>query len=490
MAQPLKRPAISVVPFRPTLIEVSERWRLRELASRLLADEPGLDGGRRFGPLVDRGLSDAPRVLLGDQSEIALMGSPEETLYGYRIALLAGEGDLLALAVERCPAYERYLRTVLGIDALDVFDLSGEGGPLAARCMASRPAFEHIARIARAGGGVCLVPLMASGHVWKLAKAVADETGTPVSVCGPSPRLSRRVNDKLWFTSRVREVLGGGAIPPTYAAYGPAALCARVKLLAERYERVVIKVPDSAGSAGNLPLEAHHLRGRPLSEIRARLHSLFDDLGWQGAYPLMVEVWEEAILSTPSVQLWVPEPEHGLPIVEGIFEQLVEGEEGKFVGAARARLPRPWPDRLAQEATRLAALFQLVGYFGRCSFDAIIAGTDYADAEAHWIECNGRWGGVSLPMTFINRIADDPLLVEPVIVQREETGMPARNFGDAVELLRPWHYQPRRSREGVILLTPTGIERGRGIHFLALAPTLDRARGLADGAAAALTQAG
>ena len=48
----------------------------------------------------------------------------------------------------------------------------------------------------------------------------------------------------------------------------------------------------------------------------------------------------------------------------------------------------------------------------------------------------------------------------------------------------------RHRKRARILLTPTGIERGRGMHFLALAPTLDRARGLADGAAAALTQAG
>ena len=39
--------------------------------------------------------------------------------------------------------------------------------------------------------------------------------------------------------------------------------------------------------------------------------------------------------------------------------------------------------------------------------DAILIGESLADARLHWIECNGRWGGVSIPMTLANRLTGD-----------------------------------------------------------------------------------
>ena len=45
-------------------------------------------------------------------------------------------------------------------------------------------------------------------------------------------------------------------MPLTFPAFGPAALTGRVAALARRYDRIAIKLPDSAGSAGNLSLDS------------------------------------------------------------------------------------------------------------------------------------------------------------------------------------------------------------------------------------------
>ena len=240
---------------------------------------------------------------------------------------------------------------------------------------------------------------------------------------------------------------------------------------------MVVKVPDSAGSAGNLPLESRALAGLSLGQLRAHLLRLLAMLGWTGSYPLMIEVWDSDVVSTPSVQIWIPLLKSGRPVIEGVFEQTVQGAEGNFIGAVRARLAEKWRDGLVSQAARLACLLQHLGYFGRCSFDAVIV--DGLKPDIHWIECNGRWGGVSVPMTLLNRLAPNAHALEVVIVQREAQGLQAMAFEEVLDRLEGDLYQPGKSDEGVITLTPTGYERGDGMHFLTIATTFERAQQLA-----------
>jgi hypothetical protein len=97
----------------------------------------------------------------------------------------------------------------------------------------------------------------------------------------------------------------------------------------------------------------------------------------------------------------------------------------------------------------------------------------------HWIECNGRWGGASLPMTLANRLFGPAFEGSYVIVQREGVAMPKRTFAEILQTLTGLLYDAHTGRDGIILLTTTGLERGSGLHFLAVAPSLDRAKTLA-----------
>lgn len=188
-------------------------------------------------------------------------------------------------------------------------------------------------------------------------------------------------------------------------------------------------------------------------------------LGWNGGFPLLAGSWESPVISSPSLQLWIPQRALGGPVVEGIFDQITEA--GHFVGAVPADFPESQRQRLAEEAVHLALLLQELGYFGRCSFDAVLL----ANGAIHWIECNGRWGGVSIPMTFLNRLVGDWRSRCFAVVQRSAIRLPTRRFADAVDSLNGRLFRAGGEARGAVLLTPDGLEEGKGLHFLVLGDT-------------------
>jgi len=110
--------------------------------------------------------------------------------------------------------------------------------------------------------------------------------------------------------------------------------------------------------------------------------------------------------------------------------QKLIGDTSKFAGAERVEPAPPWGDQLANEAMMLATLLQDLGYFGRCSFDALLVGGAGADVSLHWVECNGRWGAVSIPMTLANRLVGD-LNRAPFVVIQHYCGSAAHQIGRA-----------------------------------------------------------
>jgi len=486
------RSALPIVPHALVRLDPAERKRLDGLATRLLKAEPALSATTAFGPRVFVGVDDGPAVYLEDHTEIPLSHRQSELPYQYRALLLAGDGDCFLVDGAPNPAFEAYCRDRLALGRVTVLSIASHardpGARLAQRCAEDPAAFASILALARRHGRMTIVPYIGTGSVWRLAGFVAEQAKVPVSVAAPPPRLTLRVNDKLWFAARVSEVLGDSAQPPTYHAFGPAALAGRVAALARRHQRVVIKVPESAGSAGNLVIESDSVRGVSLAKLRKRLMRLMRGLGWPGDFPLMVAVWVCPALASPSVQVWVPRRDAGLPVVEGVFDQIVEGPTGTFVGATASAVPDSWRARLTEDAVRLAYLFQGLGYFGRCSFDAVITGEDYATARLHWIECNGRWGGTSIPMTLANRLVGDWARRSLLVTQREGLGASSEDFASA--LVRLDEVLLRGGDDtGVVFLTPGGLAEGSEFVLLALAASPAEAEGLVDRVATLLADA-
>ena len=488
---PVSRNAIPVVAKYTSSISTSEHKRLEKIADRLAANEPALVLTSVFGAGVGSGLMEGPALLICDDREIALCDPDRSQIHEYRISTLAADGDTLLISGGRNTAFERYRKDLLGLGTLDVISLPPDTRnghvPLATRLALRPDALDVIAAKASKAEGLTILPYIGTGSVWVLAAAIAERAKARVRVAAPPPRLTRRVNDKVWFARRVAEVLGLHAQPAFRSVYGPAALAGQVGRLARQADRVVIKVPDSAGSIGNISLGAADIRGHTLEGLRSHLLSILETIGWRGRFPLLVEVWDAPILAGPSVQSWIPERPYGPPILEGIYEQVATGPEGSFVGSVPAELPNRWEEQVTQEALKLATLFQFLGYFGRCSFDAVIAGNDYENAELHWIECNGRWGGVSMPMTLANRLVKDMEHRAFVVVQLSRMEFECRTIDEAQKMVESELFKVPGSDEGVVFLSPFGIERGSGVNLMAIAETVERAKGLAQRATQQLT---
>jgi hypothetical protein len=139
-----------------------------------------------------------------------------------------------------------------------------------------------------------------------------------------------------------------------------------------------------------------------------------------------------------------------------------------------ATFPECWRTRIGEEALSIATLFQHLGYFGQCSFDAVIAGRDYSNAVLHWLECNGRWGGVSIPMTLANRLSGNGRRSNFVVVQRDKASFPPCEFSAALNRLGSNLYRTGQNIEGVVLLSPLGIERGNALHLMGLADEVEQ----------------
>ena len=437
-----------------------------------MADEPTLASFDVFGPDVVVGLSDAPALVFEDHFDIKLFSHKHDEAFRYRLLLLAGDGDQVLIGGHRDLVFEQYCRDVVGLGHPTIVTVPPLSRyrflSLAARCATDQRAFNIVLDFARRQGRVNLIPYIGTGSAWKLAGQISAATGALVQVAAPPPRLTQRVNNKLWFDQRVIDVLGKEARPPNYHAFGPAAVAGRIAEIARRSERVVVKIPDSAGSAGNIVLDSATVRRLPVSQVRRQILSLLHSRGWRFEFPLQVGVWDCAVLSSPSVQVWVPLADQGLPVIEGIFEQLVCGVEGEFIGAIASQLPEQLRQQLATEATQFAFLLQKLGYFGRCSLDAIVAGSDWSSARVRWIECNGRWGGTSIPMTLVNRLIGDWTQREIMIVQRRDIKARRYPLPTILDRLGNLLYRHDGGGTGVIVTNPGQLGEGLALNLLLL----------------------
>ncbi|MDH3665229.1 MAG: hypothetical protein OEU92_35310 [Alphaproteobacteria bacterium] len=394
--------------------------------------------------------------------------------------MLAGEGDVFIKDEPRCLAFERYCRDTLGLGRVAVATAAPFGDlSMTRRILWDDRLLDELAQRARFAGGLNLMPYMGSGGAWAIAGRIAQRSGVPVRVAAPPPRLTERANDKLWFGARVADVLGRQALPPAHRAYGPSAMIGLLRWLAKRYPSVAVKLPNSASSKGNFVFEAAQLLSMSAKRLMNEVMATLDRSGWRRRFPVQVTAWERPILASPSAQLWLPEKEAGDPAIEGVFEQRLAGRIARFSGAEPSTLPESWIRRLASESGRLGFFLQQLGYVGRCSFDAIILGDDLEHAELHWIECNGRWGGVSIPMTLMNRLTGDWTKRPFIVIDITSKDQQAEPFSDFVTRMKAGLYGIGGRQNGAIVLSPTRIETGSG-HLMAIAgEAIEEARRLA-----------
>lgn len=123
---------------------------------------------------------------------------------------------------------------------------------------------------------------------------------------------------------------------------------------------------------------------------------------------LQVSGWEPQVLMAPSSHLWIPPEEDAEPIFEEILVQAFDADNPTvFAGSRVAILPAHIKHKIEEMTMIVGRALQKLGYMGRCSFDLLLCGATLDECKIKFVECNGRWGGASTPMTLMNRIFGD-----------------------------------------------------------------------------------
>jgi hypothetical protein len=104
----------------------------------------------------------------------------------------------------------------------------------------------------------------------------------------------------------------------------------------------------------------------------------------------------------------------------------------------------------------------------------------------HWVDANGRWGGVSIALTAANRLVGDWQRRPFVIVQRSRLQMPARPLPTILDDLGPAAFRPTDGRTGAVVLAPCRLMAGNGMNLMVLAGDVPSAQAGAEAVKARL----
>lgn len=348
-----------------------------------------------------------PTLQLDDVSAIPFLidiAGVEE--YQHRGRLRAGDGDVYVTVTPAIDGYEAYCRDVLRLGAPEHLVADPVGPPIqVARACARGPTRTRLAKIAKEAGGLIIHPYMGIEDVWELAAMVGRDSRGVVRVMSPPPPVTWIANDKAVFSELVARVLGRQALVETRVARDAATLTDDLCALARRHSRVGLKRTRCASAMGNAVFAAKEVRAK--QDASRAVAEFLDRTEWPGGEEVLAVAWLETELS-PSTQLWIPPLGAGPPRLEGIYEQILEGEQKVFVGSRPSGLPQRVNEALGSSAILVASALQELGYVGRCSFDHLVSGDPQGEFEVLLTECNGRWGGTSTPMSLLDRILKGP----------------------------------------------------------------------------------
>ena len=348
-----------------------------------------------------------PTLQLDDVSAIPFLADiagVEE--YQHRGRLRAGDHDLYVTVTPAVDGYEAYCHDTLQLGAPEHLVADPVGPPIAvARACSKGTTRARLVERAKAAGGMTIHPYMGIEEVWELAAMLSLGSSSPIRVLAPPPPVTWIANDKSLFDELVERVLGRQALVETRISRDAAGIETDLRTLAARHQRVGLKRTRCASAMGNAVFASADLRSE--RDAAQMIQAFLRRTEWPEGEEVLTVAWLETDLS-PSTQLWIPPLGFGDPRLDGIYEQILKGEERVFVGSRPSTLPDALNQKLGSDALLVGAALQELGYVGRCSFDHLVTGDPNGVFEVRFTECNGRWGGTSAPMSLLDRVLDHP----------------------------------------------------------------------------------
>ena len=324
--------------------------------------------------------------------------------YQHRARLRSNADDLYAAATPSPPGYEPYCQARLNLAPVRLVPVEPVESKLdIARGCRRGEAWKQLLDETVGRGGLIIDPFMGIEEVWGLAGALSRESEMPVRLMAPPPPVTWIANDKHLFSQLVESVLGPEWLVETSVGRTAEALARELLSLAQRHSEVGLKRLRCASAMGNKVFAASELLGRQVEDVTGDVRLFLDRTEWRGDEDVQVVAWEQ-VEHSPSSQLWIPAVGRGEPRLDGVFEQLLEGKRKVFLGSRPSTLPSAVNSAAGEGSLAVALALQALGYVGRCSFDFVLVGDPEGDFQLHFTECNGRWGGTSIPMAFMDRL--------------------------------------------------------------------------------------
>jgi hypothetical protein len=453
---------------------LDERTKAR-VHEAVLALAGRLDHHRRLESYAEHRWTDAasayPVLHLEDVSGIPFVCVvPGVEEYQHRARVRAGTGEMFAAVTPPTDGYEDYCRNRLGLGSPELIQTSpGDHSYAVAIACGRSPAFERIAAIAEKAGGLAIHPYMAIEDVWKLAERLARTAGVPVHVLGPPPPALWIANDKGTLSEVVSSVLSPDWLVETQTASEPAEMAHRLLQLARRHQKVGLKRTRCASATGNAVYDLAKIERMKPEEIVDEVKAFLERTEWALDEEVLVVAWEQTD-DSPSTQLWIPPEGNGLPRVDGVYEQILEGEEKVFLGSRPSTLAPEINQLLTDASVLVATALQSLGYVGRCSFDFIVVSGGAGGSRAKFTECNGRWGGTSTPMHLIDRLL--PGRRPPYWAQDfMHRGLVGVGFDEILELTGDALFHPATGQGRYIFYNVGPLERTGKLDVIALGST-------------------
>jgi hypothetical protein len=227
-------------------------------------------------------------------------------------------------------------------------------------------------------------PYMGIEDVWELAAMLSVDSQAPVHVLAPPPPVTWIANDKALFDELVSRVLGRDVLVETRIARDATGIEANLRAVAAHHERVGLKRTRCASAMGNAVFASCDVQSE-----RGAAHAVEAFLRrteWPEGEEVLAVAWLDTDLS-PSTQLWIPPIGRGEPRLEGIYEQILKGEEKVFVGSrTKSSAPAPsWSAPRSKSSGMLGAARSIIcspatcmASFGSSSLNATDVGVEPA----------------------------------------------------------------------------------------------------------------
>lgn len=408
--------------------EFSKKWKISESKKKWSTQ------------IIKKDDYDEPMLTLEDVSEIPFIkGIPGVDWYQLRSRTRAGARDYFAATKPELSDYENYNRNILKIgDPVFVYpQVSNKDAYYVCRSLKKdKQTFKYLVDQVKQNKLKILHPYMGAKDVWKLAEALTKAAKKKVRVLSAHPELTRRANGKEDFTELVATLLGEEGVPATYSSCKIGKICKNFRKLSEKYQRVALKMNCYSSAMGNQVFESSYLEKLSDKKLEKLVKDFLVKHEWNEKDPVLAVEWKHDVLQSPSVQTWIPPLGAGLPIIEGVYEQFLKGEQKIFQGSSPSILAPDIQERMARRAFLIAAVFQKMGYVGRCSFDLVLCGKSEESAQDVFVECNGRWGGTSIPMSIMNRIFGDYRKVKYRCMDFSHEKLIGKPFSEVFEIFK------------------------------------------------------